>query len=69
MRDIKEHQQIWSISFFIKKQDQEGISVNEQLAEELHKPGTKKFKKEEESLPDLKTMFGQQIQLKCDHFL
>ena len=45
MMDIKEHQQIWSISFFIKKQDQEGISVNEQLAEELHKPETKKFKR------------------------
>ena len=45
MMDINEHQQIWSISFFIKKQDQEGISVNEQLAEELHKPGTKKFKR------------------------
>ena len=37
-----------------------GMSVNEQLSEELHKPVTKKSK-EEKSMPDLKTTFGQQI--------
>ena len=36
MMDIKGHQQVWSIIFLIRKQDQ--------LAEELHKPVTKKFK-------------------------
>ena len=34
----------WSISFFDKKTGS-GISVNEQLPEELHKPVIKKFKK------------------------
>ena len=36
--NIIEHQQVWSISFLIGKQD-------EQLAEKLRKPVTKKFKK------------------------
>ena len=35
-------------------------SVDEQLAEELHRPVTKKWK-EEKSMRDLKTIFGQQI--------
>ena len=35
-------------------------SVNEQLAEGLHKPVTKKFKKER-SMRDLKIIFEQQI--------
>ena len=39
---IKEHQQVWSISFFDKKM---GESINEQLAEELHKTVIKKFKR------------------------
>ena len=43
-----------------------GISVNEQLAKELHKPV---IKKEENSVQDLRTIFGQQIQLKCDRCL
>ena len=47
----------WSISFLIKKTGS-GISVNEQLPEELHKPVIKKFKKEK-SMRDLKTIFGQ----------
>ena len=37
-----------------------GINGNEQLAEELHKPVIKKFKKEK-YLQDLKTIFGHQI--------
>ena len=37
MMDIKEHQQVWYIVYL--------YSVNEQLAEELHKPVTKKFKR------------------------
>ena len=44
MMDIKEHQQVWSLSFFDKKKGS-GISANEQLAEELHKPVTQKFKR------------------------
>ena len=42
MMDIKGHQQVWSISFLIKKIGS-GIKLNEQLAEELDKPVTKKF--------------------------
>ena len=53
------------------------ISVNEQLAKDLHKPVIKKFnnnnkkpqKNPEKSLSDLKIIFGQQIQLKCNHCL
>ena len=37
-----------------------GASVNEQLAEELHKPVTE-ISKEEKSMRNLKTIFGQQI--------
>ena len=37
-----------------------GISVNEQLAEELHKAVTKKFKRKN-SMRDLNKIFGQQI--------
>ena len=37
-----------------------GVSVNEQLAEELHKP-VKQNSKEEKSMRDLKTIFGQQV--------
>ena len=39
MMDIKEHYQVWSISFIDKKTGS-GVTVNEQLAEELHKPVT-----------------------------
>ena len=35
-------------------------SVNEELVQELHKPVIKKFKKEE-SMCNLKIIFGQQI--------
>ena len=42
--DIKEHWQVWSIIFLIRKQEA-GAIVNEQLAEELHIPVTKKFKR------------------------
>ena len=38
-----------------------GISVNEQLAKELHKPVIKKNSKQEKPLQDLKTIFGHQI--------
>ena len=41
---VKEHLQVWSISFFGKKTGL-GLSVTEQLAEELHKPVIKKFKR------------------------
>ena len=46
----------------IKKTGSEA-SVNEKLAEELHKPLIKKFKKKKkkESMQDLKIIFGQQI--------
>ena len=36
------------------------ISVNEQLAQELHKSVTNKFKRKK-SMRNLKTLFGQQI--------
>ena len=42
--DIKQHQQVESIGFFDKKTGS-GISVNEQLAEELHKSVIKKLKR------------------------
>ena len=53
--------------FFDKKTGSE-ISVNEELAEELHKPVIKNFKKEK-YMRDLKTIFGQQIQLKWNNCL
>ena len=43
MINIKEHQQIWSVSFLIKAGA--GTSKNEKLAKELHKPVTKKLKR------------------------
>ena len=43
--------------FFDKKAGPE-VSVNEQLAEELHKPVTKKFKRET-FMRDLTTVFGR----------
>ena len=45
---------------FFDKKSGSGISVNEQLAEELYKSLAKKFK-EEKSMWDSKTMFKQQI--------
>ena len=51
--------------FFDKKTGSE-ISVNEELAEELHKPVIKNFNKEK-YMRDLKTIFGQQIQVKWNH--
>ena len=41
---MKEHQQVWSINILIKK-TRSGASVNQRLAEELHKPVIKKFKR------------------------
>ena len=41
--DIKEHQQVWSISFLIKKEI--GQSVSDQLAGELHESVIRKFKR------------------------
>ena len=55
--NIKEHEQVWSISLFDKKTGS-GVSVNEQLAKELHKPVIKNFK-EEKPMPDVKTIFDQ----------
>ena len=48
------------ISKFFHYKTGSEASANEELAEELHKPVIKKFKKEE-SMRDLKTIFGQQI--------
>ena len=45
---------------FFDKKTALGINVNEQIAEELHKPVIKKFKKEK-SMQDLNIIFGQQI--------
>ena len=44
MMNIKELQQVQSINFFHKKTGS-GVSVNERLAKELHKPVTEKFKR------------------------
>ena len=44
MTDIKEHYQVWFINGLTKK-SRLGMSLNEKLAEELHKPVNKKFKK------------------------
>ena len=65
--DIKKHQQVCSLSFLIKKTGSE-ISSNEKLPKELHKPVTK-TSKGEKSTRDLKTIFGQHIQLKWDRCL
>ena len=46
---------------FDKKKTESGMSVNEQLYEELHKPVIKKFKRRKKSMQDLKTIFGHQI--------
>ena len=43
MMDIKEHYQVWSLSFLIKTVS--GTSVNELLAVELYKPLIKKNQK------------------------
>ena len=51
---------------FLDKKTGSGISVNELLAEELHKPEIKNLK-ERKSMRDLKTIFGEEIQLKWDH--
>ena len=42
--DIREDYQVWSISFFGKKKEL-GASINEELAQELHKTVIKKLKK------------------------
>ena len=43
---IKEDQQVWSTNFFDKKTGSRA-SMNEELAQELHKPVIKKIQKEE----------------------
>ena len=45
-----------------------GLSVNEELAQELHKPVIKTLK-EEKLMLGLKIISGQQIELKWDHYL
>ena len=47
------------VYMFFDKKTGLGASVNEELAQELHKPVTKKIKKEQ-SRPGLKTIFGEQ---------
>ena len=44
------------------------VSLNGQLAEDLHKPVIKKLKKEK-SMRDLKAIFEQHIYLKWNHYL
>ena len=51
---------------FLDKKTGSGISVNELLAEELHKPEIKNLK-ERKSMRDSKTIFGEEIQLKWVH--
>ena len=46
---------------FYDRKTGSGISVNEQLAEELHKPVVIKNSKEGNSMWDSNTLFGQQI--------
>ena len=48
---------------FFDKKTGSGISVNEKLGQELHKPVIEKLQrsKEEKSMRDLKPIFGQQI--------
>ena len=43
--------------------------MGEQIAEKLHKPVLKNFKRREKCMRDLKTIFGQQISLKWNHCL
>ena len=40
--DIKENQQVWSVSFLTKKRIESDL--NEELAQDLHKPVIKKLK-------------------------
>ena len=67
MMDFKEYQEIVVFKLFDQKTGS-GISVNEQLAEELHKPIIKIFKRRK-VYARLKKIFGQQIQLKWNHCL
>ena len=41
--DIKENQQVWSVSFLTKKRIESDL--NEELAQDLHKPVIKKLKR------------------------
>ena len=56
------------VNMFFDKKTELGASVNEELAQELHKPVTKKIKKEK-SMPGLKIIFGEQILLNWVHYL
>ena len=67
MMDFKEYQEILVFKLFDQKTGS-GLSVNEQLAEELHKPVIKIFKRRK-VYARLKKIFGQQIQLKWNHCL
>ena len=42
---LYEYDQLWSLSLLIKKKTGSEVGVNEELAEELHKPVIKKFKR------------------------
>ena len=62
MMDIKEVLLLWLTNFLIKKSAGSGVANNEikqnlQLAEELHKPIIRNFKKEQ-FIQDLKIIFG-----------
>ena len=60
--NIKEDQQVWSVSFLTKKRIESDL--NEELAQDLHKPV---IIIEGNSMRGLKMIFGQQIQLKWNH--
>ena len=51
---------------FFDKKTRSGVNVNEELAEEIHKPVIKNSR---ESMQDLKITFGQQIELRWNHCL
>ena len=44
MIDIKKFQQVWSLSFLVKKTGSE-TRLNEEITEQLHKPLTTNFQK------------------------
>ena len=50
---------------FFDKKTGSGVSVNEQLAEELHKPVIKKFKRRKLNMRFLKTIFVFFCSTKC----
>ena len=66
MMDIKGGLLLWFTIFFDKKVAGSAVNIdanksafnNEKLAEELHKPIIRKFKKKEQFIQDIKIIFG-----------